>query len=82
MQAGYNFTTGGNWVCIGYEAAYTYTTTGTGVAVGYRSQKYATGADNCSLGGHTMEASSCTGGYNTAIGQQALSVLTSGAHNT
>jgi len=91
-------TTGTYNTAVGYEAGYSDSTASQNTFVGYRAGKssnasdvtyigfdsglHATGSSNTCLGHRTMDATSCTGGLNTAIGREGLGSLTSGVENT
>ena len=80
--AGSNKTTADSNVIIGY-AAGSYNSSGSGqVFVGKEAGKYATGTGCVAVGFNALDASGCTGPNNTAVGYEALTLVTTGDSNT
>ena len=80
--AGGNKTTADSNVIIGYGAG-SYNSSGSGqVFVGKDAGKYATGTGCVAVGSNSLDASGCTGEDNTAVGYEALGVVTTGEDNT
>ena len=80
--AGGNKTTATSNVIIGY-AAGAYNSSGSSqVFIGHEAGKYATGTGCVAIGFNALDASGCTGPNNTAVGYEALSLVTTGDSNT
>ena len=77
----YSLTTGDSNTAIGDNAMQFGTTMNSCVAVGENAGRYMTGSGNVAIGATAMDASSCTGGNNVAVGFEAMSKLTSGGDN-
>jgi hypothetical protein len=80
--AGGNKTTGDSNVIIGHGAG-AYNSSGSAqVFVGHEAGKYATGTGCVAVGTSALDASGCTGEDNTAVGYEALGLVTTGEDNT
>jgi len=84
-QASYSHTSGADCVTIGRSAGYSNTTGQHRAILGAFAAQYNTGSGNTAMGYNALKGPSSgtvNGGYNVAIGRNAMDVLTTGSFNT
>ena len=84
-QASYSHTSGGDCVTIGRSAGYSNTTGQQRTIVGSNAAQYNTGNGNTAIGYWALKGPSSgtvNGGFNVAVGRNAMDVLTTGSFNT
>ena len=82
-EAGQGNTSGNDNTNLGYRAGYANTTNGERTCIGDSAAIYNTGIANTAVGKDALEGTngSSTGGYNVAVGNYALTKLTTGIRN-
>lgn len=79
-QSGYTNYGGSQNTFVGTEAGYTANTSNN-TAVGYRASYGTTGGSNVAVGDRALSASSGSGSFNVAVGEQSLAANTSAGSN-